>query len=106
MVESFMSKPLTLPGENYGSTTLDIEMTICHGKDETSSHNLSLVAKLVPPFEFLQKVFDSPITFCKEITCYTSLKLEYEKLQTEMCIPKDKFDVFSKCYGARMTMLE
>jgi len=107
VVESFTSKPLTQPGENYGSTMLDIEVTIRHGKDETSSHNLSLVAKLVPPSEFLRKIFDSSITFCKEITCYTSLKLEYEKLQTEMCIPEDKFlDVFSECYGARATMSE
>lgn len=107
VVESFTSKLLTQPGENYGSTMLDIEVTIRHEKDETSSHNLSLVAKLVPPSKFLRKIFDSPITFCKEITCYTSLKLEYEKLQTEMCIPKDKFlDVFTKCYGARTTMSE
>ena len=107
VVESFMSKPLTEPGENYGSTMLDIEVTIRHEKDETSSHNLSLVAKLEPPSEYLRKLFDSPITFCKEITCYVSLKLEYEKLQTEMCVPKDKFlDVFSKCYGARTTMSE
>lgn len=107
VVESFTSKPLTQPGENYGSTTLDIEVTFRHGKDETSSHKLSLVAKLVPSSEFLRKIFDSPVTFCKEITCYTSLNLEYEKLQTEMCIPKDKFlDVFPKCYGARTTMSE
>jgi hypothetical protein len=107
VVESFTSKPLTQPGENYGSTMLDIEATIRHGKDETSSHNLYLVAKLMPSSELFQKIFDSPITFCKEITCYMSLKLEYEKLQTEMCVPKDKFlDVFSKCYGARTTMSE
>lgn len=106
-VESFTSKPLTQPGENYGSSMLAIEATIREGKDETSSHNLSLVAKLVPPSAFLQKIFDSPMTFCKEITCYISLKVEYEKLQTEMCIPKDKFlDVFPKCYGARTTMSE
>jgi len=107
VVESFTSKPLTQPGENYGSTMLDIEVTIRHGKDETSSHNLSLVAKLMPTSEFFRKIFDSPVTFCKEITCYMSLKLEYEKLQTEMCIPKEKFlDLFSKCYGARTTMSE
>lgn len=107
VVESFISKPLTQPGDNYGSTMLDIEVTFRHGKDEASSHKLYLVAKLVPTSEFFQKIFDSPVTFCKEITCYTSLKLEYEKLQTEMCIHKDKFlDVFSKCYGARTTMSE
>ena len=107
VVESFTSKPLTQPGDNYGSTMLDIEVTIHYGKDETLSHKLSLVAKLVPASEFFRKIFDSPVTFCKEITCYMSLKLEYEKLQTEMCVPEDKFlDVFSKCYGARTTMSE
>jgi hypothetical protein len=107
VVESFTSKPLTQPGENYGSTMLQLEVTIHQGKDEISSQNLSLVAKLVPPSEFLQKIFDSPKTFCKEITCYTSLKVEYEKLQTEMCIPRDKFlDIFAKCYGARTTLSE
>ncbi|GFG33263.1 hypothetical protein Cfor_04001 [Coptotermes formosanus] len=86
---------------------LAIEVTIHQGKDETSSQNLSLVAKLVPPSEFLRKIFDSPVTFCKEIACYKSLKVEYEKLQTEMCVPKDKFlDAFAKCYGARTTVSE
>jgi Domain of unknown function (DUF227). len=107
VVESFTSKSLTQPGENYGSTMLAIEVTIRQGKDETSSHNLSLVAKLVPPTELLWKIFNPPATFCKEITCYMSLKLEYEKIQTEMCIPEDKFlDAFAECYGARTTMSE
>lgn len=105
-VESFTSEALTQPGENYGSTMLAIEVSIRERKDDTS-HNLSLVAKLVPPTEFLWKLFDSPNTFCKEITCYTSVKMEINKLQNEKCIPKDKFlDVFPKCYGARTTLSE
>jgi hypothetical protein len=107
VVESFTSQPLTQPGENYGSTMLAIEINIRQGKEKASSHNLSLVAKLVPPSEFLWKIFDPPNTFCKEITCYTSVKVELEILQNEMCIPKDKFlDVFPRCFGARTTLSE
>jgi hypothetical protein len=107
VVESFTSEALTKPGENYGSTMLAIEVKIHKGKENTPSGNLSLVAKLVPPSEFLWKLFDPPNTFCKEITCYISVKAEYNKLQNENCIPRDKFvDVFPKCYGARTTLSE
>lgn len=106
VVESFTSQALTQPGENYGSTMLAIEVSIHKEKDNTTQ-NLSLVAKLVPPSEFLWKLFDPPNTFCKEITCYISVKVEYNKLQNEKCIPKDKFlDVFPTCYGARTTLSE
>jgi hypothetical protein len=107
VVESFTSEALTQPGENYGSTMLAIEVKIRKGKKNTSTNHLSLVAKLVPPSEFLWKLFDPPNTFCKEINCYTLVKAEYEKLQNEKCIPRDKFvDVFPKCYGARTTLSE
>lgn len=107
VVESFTSEALTQPGENYGSTMLAIEVKIHKRKENTSSKNLSLVAKLVPPSEFLWKLFDPPNTFCKEITCYTSVQAAYKKLQNEKGIPRDKFvDVFPKCYGVRTTLSE
>lgn len=105
VVESFTSKSLTKPGENYGSTMLAIDVNILQGKENTSSRKLSLVAKLVPPNEFLWKLFDSPNTFCKEITCYTLVREEYDKLQQEKHVPKEKFlDIFPKCYGARTSL--
>ncbi|PSN39071.1 hypothetical protein C0J52_07366 [Blattella germanica] len=104
VVESFTSKALTQPGENYGSTMLALEVNIV--QDSTKrKQKLSLVAKLVPPSEFLWKMFNIPNTFCKEINCYTILKEEFEKLQKERGISKDKFlDIFPKCYGARTTL--
>ncbi|XP_069679413.1 uncharacterized protein [Periplaneta americana] len=105
IVESFTSKFLTQPGENYGSTMLALEVNIIKGEDKATRSKLNLVAKLVPPPGFLWKVFDPPTTAWKEILCYTSVKEEYEKLQKEKCIPKEKFlDVFPRCYGARTTL--
>jgi hypothetical protein len=105
VVESFTTQPLTQPGDNYGSIMLAIEVSVLQEADRTSSHNLSLVAKLVLPYGFLWKIFDPPNTVCKEINCYTLVKQEYEKLQNENCIPKEKFlDVFPRCYGARTTL--
>ncbi|XP_069679406.1 uncharacterized protein [Periplaneta americana] len=105
IVESFTSKPLTQPGENYGSTMLALEVNIIKGEDKATRRKLNLVAKLVPPPGFLWKVFDPPTTAWKEILCYISVKEEYEKLQKEKYVPKEKFlDVFPRCYGARTTL--
>ncbi|KAJ4451122.1 hypothetical protein ANN_02562 [Periplaneta americana] len=105
IVESFTSKPLTQPGENYGSTMLALEVNIIKGDDKATRRKLDLVAKLVFPPGFLWKIFDPPNTAWKEILCYISVKEEYEKLQKEKCVPKEKFlDVFPRCYGARTTL--
>ncbi|KAJ4451124.1 hypothetical protein ANN_02564, partial [Periplaneta americana] len=73
IVESFTSKPLTQPGENYGSTMLALEVNIIKGEDKATRRKLNLVAKLVPPPGFLWKVFDPPTTAWKEILCYISM---------------------------------
>jgi hypothetical protein len=105
VVKSFTSQPLTQAGDNYGSIMLAIEVSVVHGAHRTSSNNLSLVAKLVPPSGFLWKIFDPPNTVCKEINCYKLVNEEHRKLQEENHIPKDKFlDVFPKFYGARTTL--
>ncbi|KAJ4451125.1 uncharacterized protein [Periplaneta americana] len=105
IVESFTSKFLTQPGENYGSTMLALEVNIIKGEDKATRRKFNLVAKLVPPPGFLWKIFDPPNTALKEILCYISVKEEYEKLQKEKCVPKEKFiDVFPRCYGARTTL--
>ncbi|PSN39074.1 hypothetical protein C0J52_07363 [Blattella germanica] len=104
VVESFTSTALTQPGENYGSTMLALEVNIVQEPNKTKQ-KLPLVAKLAPPNEYLWKLFDTPNTFFKEISCYVEVKEEYENLQKERGISKDKYlDVFPKCYGARTTL--
>jgi hypothetical protein len=107
VVKSFTSQPLTQAGDNYGSIMLAMEVTVVLGTDRTFSNNLSLVAKLVPPSEFLWRIFDPPNTVCKEINCYKLVNEEFKRLQEENHIPKHKFlDVFPKFYGARTTLSE
>ncbi|KAJ9592860.1 hypothetical protein L9F63_015438 [Diploptera punctata] len=105
VVESFTSKPLTAPGENFGSFLWAMEVEIRHGKKDKSKQNLSVVAKLPPPSEYLKRLFDIENTFYKEIVCYIEVKDLYEKFQKEMDISKDKYvDLFPECYGARTTL--
>ncbi|XP_069696151.1 uncharacterized protein [Periplaneta americana] len=98
-VKDFETRPLTQPGENYGSTILAAELNIQHGNKESTLH---LVVKLVPPSEFLRETFDIEVTFNKEVNAYRLVSPEYETLQREKRVPCNKFlDVFPKFYGAR-----
>jgi hypothetical protein len=98
-VLDFKTQPLTQPGDNYGSTILAAELTIQQGNEQNT---LPLVVKLVPPSEFLRKVFDIEITFNKEVNTYKLVSPQYKQLQTEKGIPENKLlDVFPKFYGAR-----
>jgi hypothetical protein len=106
VVESFTIQPLTQPRDNFGSILLAIEVGLLCGADRTSSHNLSLVAKLVPPYGFLWKIYGPPNTVCKEISCYTLVKQENKKLQNENCIHKEKFlDAFPRRHRVCRTLL-
>ncbi|PSN39081.1 hypothetical protein C0J52_07357 [Blattella germanica] len=100
-VTSFTSKPLTQPGDNYGSTMLAVEVSYqTNGSNEIIK--LPIVAKLVPESPFLRKLFDIENTFWKEVRIYTLVSPAYNKLQKEKGISENEIlDIFPKYYGSR-----
>nr|CAD7446848.1 unnamed protein product [Timema bartmani] len=98
-VEKFTTKPLTKPGENYGSNILAVDVVTQPGNIP-----LSLVAKLVPISIYLRELFDCQVTVRKELDLYLLVSPEYEKIQIEAKVPRNKMlDIFPVCYGGRAT---
>jgi hypothetical protein len=98
-VEDFKTQALTQRGDNYGSTILSAELTIKQGNERSK---LSLVVKLVPPSPFLREAFDIEVTFSKEVNAYRLVSPQYNDLQIEKGIARNKrVDVFPEFYGAR-----
>lgn len=97
---SYETKLLTKPGENYGSLMLaiDVEVRNEDGKKEV----LNLVGKMCPQSDFLQQIFNTSITFKKEIGLYMDIVPALERLQVSEGVKK-LHDIFPKCYGARIS---
>lgn len=93
-------KPLTDPGENFGSVILAINVTILR---DDKSETLNLVAKLPPRLEYLLELFNSPVTFRKELFFYNSLVTELINLQRETGVAEsDLCTVAPKFIGGRL----
>lgn len=93
-------KPLTAPGENFGSVMLAINVTVTRSnKTET----MNLVAKLPPTSEYLLDLFNSPISFKKELEFYSKLTREFETLQLECGIEEKDLSILApKYFGGRL----
>lgn len=74
-------KPLTAPGENFGSVMLAIVVTLTRPSNKTET--LNLVAKLPPTSAYLLDLFNSPVTFKKELQFYDTMAKEFIDLQIE-----------------------
>nr|XP_050857584.1 uncharacterized protein LOC127067095 isoform X1 [Vespula vulgaris] len=100
-------KHLTDPGENFGSLILAVTVNTI---ENSSSKTLNVVAKLPPKSAYLVDLFNSPLTFKKELNFYSdvvpALKDIYRSsnLQEEVSVPRyfggrlglenpDKFDL-------------
>nr|XP_033329242.1 uncharacterized protein LOC117221964 [Megalopta genalis]XP_033329243.1 uncharacterized protein LOC117221964 [Megalopta genalis]XP_033329244.1 uncharacterized protein LOC117221964 [Megalopta genalis] len=100
LIKNLEWKPLTAPGENFGSIILALNVTVTRSND---TETLNLVAKLPPTSEYLLELFDSPVTFQKELEFYGALTQEFEKLQLENGIDeKDLCIVAPKYFGGRL----
>lgn len=99
-IKSLQWKPLTAPGENFGSIMLAINVTVSRSnKTET----MNLVAKLPPTSEYLLDLFNSPITFKKELEFYSTLTKEFEKLQLDCGIEEENLSILvPKYFGGRL----
>lgn len=81
-------KPLTAPGENFGSVMLAITVTLTRSSNKTETVNL--VAKLPPTSAYLLDLFNSPVTFKKELQFYDMMAKEFINLQIENGLKDEK----------------
>lgn len=93
-------KPLTDPGENFGSEILAINI---RAEQNNEKIIVNVVVKLPPKSEYLLDLFDSPITFKKELEFYSTVAPELLKLQSESGIPQENLSVITPHFlGGRL----
>ncbi|XP_031781522.1 uncharacterized protein LOC100116463 [Nasonia vitripennis] len=105
VVESTTS--LLLPkGENYASTMLKVEALIKRTKS-SPEEKLHLVAKMIPSSEFQRSIFNSSVSFAKEIYVIQTLAPMYKQLEREVGLEEDEIiDIFPKIYAGRLSRNE
>nr|XP_023014587.1 uncharacterized protein LOC111504301 [Leptinotarsa decemlineata]XP_023014588.1 uncharacterized protein LOC111504301 [Leptinotarsa decemlineata] len=92
---------LTAPGDNFGSEILKIDLVL---NDKTgNSENLSVIAKLIPEFEFYQEIFNIQWTFKNERNFYEKIIPCLQQFQKEQGV-QDVIDLFPKYYGSRCNL--
>lgn len=93
-------KQLTDPGENFGSQILAITV---NAEQNGKKRTLNMVVKLPPRSQYLLDLFDSPITFKKELDFYSTVATEFLKLQNESGIPEETLSVITPRFlGGRL----
>lgn len=93
-------KQLTDPGENFGSQILAITV---NAEQNGKKRTLNMVVKLPPRSQYLLDLFDSPITFKKELDFYSIVAPEFSKLQKESGIPEEALSVITPRFlGGRL----
>ncbi|XP_020284303.1 uncharacterized protein LOC109854997 isoform X2 [Pseudomyrmex gracilis] len=93
-------KPLTDPGENFGSEILAITI---HAEQNNKKKTLNAVIKLPPKSDYLLDLFDSPITFKKELDFYRNVTPHFIKLQTECGISRENLSIITPQFlGGRL----
>lgn len=85
-------KPLTDPGENFGSVILAINI---NAEQNDKKRTLNVVGKLPPRSTYLLDLFDSPLTFKKELAFYSDVAPEFLKLQKDSGIPQEELSVIT-----------
>lgn len=83
-------KHLTDPGENFGSIILAINIS---AEQNDKKRTLNVVAKLPPTKAYLLELFNSPLTFKKELEFYSIVAPEFLNLQNESGIPQEALSV-------------
>jgi hypothetical protein len=93
-------KRLTAVGENYGSLMLSVDLII---KTPIGNEEIHAVAKTVPPNEYIQKIFNTPVTFRNEIAFYKNIVPLLQEFQREHGV-KEVIDFVPKYYGSRLNL--
>ncbi|KAH8282181.1 hypothetical protein KR054_006038 [Drosophila jambulina] len=103
-LESYKSRYLTKPGDNYGSVMLAVQAQI--RSSDGSVRDLPVIAKLPPVTNDLYwQIFQPERTCITENAVYQYLSPELDKLQLEAgVLPADLFDGFPRYYGSRISL--
>ncbi|XP_016968670.1 uncharacterized protein LOC108036834 [Drosophila biarmipes] len=103
-LESYDSRYLTKPGDNYGSVMLAVQARI--RSPDGAVRELPLIAKL-PPLnnDLYWQIFQPERTCITENAVYQYLSPELDKLQLQSGIlPTQLFDGFPRYYGSRISL--
>lgn len=104
-IESVLWKPLTDPGENYGSLILSVDATVV--KNDKATKVLNLVVKLPPPTQYLLDLFNSSVCFDKELVFYRKIAPKFIELQLDSGIENEKIvKLIPQFYGGRLGLKE
>ncbi|EDW11007.1 uncharacterized protein LOC6575556 [Drosophila mojavensis] len=103
-LESYESRYLTKPGDNYGSLMLAISAKLRQSNDVLK--DMQLIAKLPPLTNDLYwQIFQPERTCITENAVYKYLAPEIEKLQLESgVLPVNLFDGFPRYFGSRISL--
>jgi thiamine kinase-like enzyme len=93
-------KRFTASGENYGSLMLSVDIVV---KTPTGSEEIHAIAKAIPHSEFIQKLFNAPVTFRNEITFYKKILPMLQRFQRQHGV-KEVIDFVAKYYGSRLNL--
>lgn len=99
-ISSYNVKRFTKPGDNFGSLVLGIHVT---AKTEDGFEQIQTVAKLAPPNDFIQKVFNTQVTFRNEIAFYKHIIPTLQDFQRRENI-REVLAISAKFYGARINL--
>ncbi|KAK7791707.1 hypothetical protein R5R35_000282 [Gryllus longicercus] len=95
------SRNATAAGENYGSSLFLLTVNILNNNVHQIHH---IIAKLLPPTQFLREVFNVDVTFEKEINLYKLVYPAYLEMQQECGLEKHEIvNLVPPFYGARIS---
>lgn len=93
---------LNAAGENMASSILSVQIKLKSRKTK-AERVLYAVAKQPPPTEYLQGIFNTPVTFKKEIDFYLKVMPFLKEFQVRQGMT-NVFDSVAKYLGSRMTI--
>lgn len=126
-VLDFTLKPLTKPGDNYGSLIQSVDVKVTAGSDREEvnrlkqltfldsdtclksftlqTETLHLVVKLSVTNPYLIKIFQPSVTFVKETHFYSDIIPAIKYFQQISNVAKnDLIDAFIRCPGSRISL--
>lgn len=99
-IKNYTLKQLTAPGENYGSLMLRLDMTV---ENQNITSEINAVVKMLPPNLFLQEMFNTEVTFRKEIMFYKTIIPTLQQFQRDHNV-QTIIDFVPRYYGSRLNL--
>ncbi|XP_018319787.1 uncharacterized protein LOC108733202 [Agrilus planipennis] len=100
--KNYEAVSLTSNGENYGSLVLDVKIFI-ENEETCKDEVLNVVAKMLPPNEFLKEAFNVNITFKKEVHMYSTIMNELKLFAKEHDY-KESLEFLAEYFGSRVSL--